>query len=311
MAYLIAMRTLLTLSIALLALGCGDDLPTRADTGTGALDGGGSGRDGDIANWDSGVGGDGSVTTSCETRARWVYLVDSDRTLIRFEPDSLTFAEIGTLNCDMSSQPFSMAVDHNALAWVLYQNGNIYRANTIDARCNPTSFRANQAGFEVFGMGFVGREDDRENEQLFVAGGSNDGIGSGQARLATIDTDTFQLTPTGSMLPGWPELTGTGTEQLWGFFPDTTPPSASRLNPTTGAAEQTFPLNVIPGGSPRAWAFAFWGGRYYVFLQTDRDDSTNVYRLDPTTGDAELVLANTGRRIVGAGVSICAPTDLI
>lgn len=252
----------------------------------------------------------GPVTSGCEARARWVYLVDSNRQLIRFEPDSETFTTVGTLNCDPTSSPFSMAVDRDAGAWVLYQNGRLYRASTVDASCSPTTFAPGQQGIDLFGMGFVGVGTDRENEQLFIAGGPEGTIAQGASRLATINTRSLMLTPLGNELPGWPELTGTAEGDLWGFFPDTSPPSVSRLDKTTGAPLQTIGLSTS-AGSPQAWAFAFWGGRYYVFLQTSTDASTNVYRVDPNSGESELLIRNSGQRIVGAGVSICAPIELI
>lgn len=273
--------------------------PERPDTGL------------DAPGFDTGPIGPGtdSGEESCIDRARWVYLVDSDRTLIRFEPDTLSFHTIGTLDCDASTTPFSMAVDRDATAWVLHQNGGLYAASTIDASCNPTSFTPHQNGFELFGMGFVG---DESGETLFVSGGRELAIGTGNARLGTIDMGTLRLDPVGSAtLPGWPELTGTGAGDLWAFFPDTNPPTASRLDQTTAAPVQTFQLDAIPFDAPRAWAFAFWGARYYIFLQSGSDPSTNVWRLDPSTSVTERVLENTGLRIVGAGVSTCAPTELI
>ena len=269
------------------------------------------GRDaaGDIVFFLDGTSDGGMAGEDCEARARWVYLVDSDRQLIRFEPDSLSFNIVGHLDCEVGSS-FSMAVDRNANAWVLYQSGNVYRVSTADASCSPTGFAPNQSGFEVFGMGFAG-DAERFDETLFISGGSSDDIGFARARLGSIDTSTLRVSPLGNELPGWPELTGTGDGQLWGFFPETSPPSASRLDQTSGAPLETFPLNAIPNGDARAWAFAFWGGRYYVFLQQDRDVSTVVYRLDPSTGESERVVSNSGYRIVGAGVSICAPVTLI
>jgi hypothetical protein len=56
-----------------------------------------------------------------------------------------------------------------------------------------------------------------------------------------------------------------------------------------------------------AWAFAFWGGDFWIFLQRSQDTSTTVYRFVTATQTLSTVIANTGRTIVGAGVSTCAP----
>ena len=63
-------------------------------------------------------------------------------------------------------------------------------------------------------------------------------------------------------------------------------------------------------GAPLAWAFAFWGGRFWIFLKRDSDASTYVYAMDATTGALTTALSNTGRTIVGAGVSTCAPVNV-
>ncbi len=160
-------------------------------------------------------------------------------------------------------------------------------------------------------MGFASDDGDGTAETLYVAGAASSEIGAtGAVRLATIDLTSLALTPRGSAFTGWPELTGTGEGELWAFFPGSAP-SARRLNKDDGAALSTLPITAIPAGDPRAWAFAFWGGRYYVFLRQDSDPSTHVYRLEPETMSSERVLENTGREIVGAGVSTCAPADLI
>jgi len=262
-------------------------------------------RDGAVL--DTGGGGGGG---DCADAARWVYLVDSDRTLMRFQPDDLSITPIGVLNCPGGSTPFSMSVDRDARAWVLHQDRRIYYVSTTDASCAPSDFAPNQSGIELFGMGFVADADMSDEETLFVAGGSELSIASGNATLSSIDDASLVLSTIGG-LPGWPELTGTGSGELWGFFPDTSPPSVRRIDKADGNTLQTFPLAELGGGiSPSAWAFAFWGGRFYVFYQDLLDPSTNVWRVDPD-GTVTQALSNIGYRIVGAGVSTCAPVELI
>ncbi len=58
-----------------------------------------------------------------------------------------------------------------------------------------------------------------------------------------------------------------------------------------------------------AYAFAFWGGSFYIFyLIDDLDSSTNVWKLD-MDGTLTLHIADTGLRIVGAGVSTSVPVE--
>ena len=65
------------------------------------------------------------------------------------------------------------------------------------------------------------------------------------------------------------------------------------------------------GGTANAWAFAFWGGKFYIFVtaQTDIFSSpvSSVRVIDRATGAASTALSNLPTPIVGAGVSTCAP----
>lgn len=249
---------------------------------------------------DSGAGGNSS---DCAMGAEWIYLVDSNNLLLQFRPDSLSITPIGSLNCPAGAgdTPFSMAVDRQARAWVLYQSGNIFHVNTATAACTATGFTPSQSGLTNFGMGFVSN-DSGNGETLFVAGGASV---SNSATLASIDTQSLSLTTIGQ-ISGWPELTGTGNGQLWSFSPNTNPPTIQGLDKTNGSVTQNFNVATLQG-NPSAWAFAFWGGGFYVFLQRALEGSTNIWFFDPTNQGLSQVVPNTGYRIVGAGVSTCAP----
>jgi hypothetical protein len=256
---------LLCLLAAFSLCGCGDDArrPGRPTPDAGPMtDTGGP----PPPPFDAGPGVDaGPMGDDCSERARWIYVVDSDGTLIRFEADTLTFVNIGTLNCPagFGETPFSMSVDRNAMAWILYSDGSLYRASTADATCTATGYVAGQAGMDVFGMGYVADTAGSTEETLYVTGGTQDFLGLGSARLGRIDTTTLTLTAISPDLPGWPELTGTGAGELYAFYPDTSPASVHQLDKNNGASLRNFPLSA------------------------------------------------SGRRIVGAGVSTCAPIVLI
>jgi hypothetical protein len=242
--------------------------------------------------------------------ARWIYVVDQANRFLRFQPDDLSFTMIGTLGCDGFATPFSMAVDRNAVAWVLYQDGRIHHVSTTDASCRPTTFAPRQMGFELFGMGFASDADGSSEETLYIGGGAGLSVGMGSAVLGTIDEASLAVGSIGA-LPGWPELSGTGAGELWGFFPDTIPRSVRRIEKADAATPMTFPLDPLGTEMAQAWAFAFWGGRFYVFLQTASSGTTDVWRLDPSDGSVERVVTGSGFTIVGAGVSTCAPVELI
>ncbi len=307
---------LVSLAIGSVALAPSCTNPGRTarylDGGAGNGDGGGGGTDGG-AGHDASYPDTGIAPSGCSDEARWIYLVDSDNALLRFEPDANTLTRIGTLACSGSATPFSMAVDRNATAYVLHSDHNIYQVSTRDGACSPTAYTPNRMGFELFGMGFVSDAAGSDSETLFIAGGPEVGIGGGSATLGAVNVSGWSISTLGNVT-GSPELTGNGNAELWGFFPDADPMAVRQMDKTTGATIREFDVSAIDTGFfpvPSAWAFAFWGGRYYIFYMGAFDTSTGIYRLTPDTGAVEPVMIDIGFRIVGAGVSTCAPTILI
>ena len=146
-------------------------------------------------------------------------------------------------------------------------------------------------------------------ETLFVAGGSGDPLASPTSNLSTINTSTMTPFNIGTV-EGWPELTGTGNAELWGWFPDESAPRVEQINKANGAAIKTYPLPTL-AGTPAAWAFAFWGGDFWIFLMKGFETSTTVYQIDGTNGSIKGTTPASGRTIVGAGVSTCAPTIIL
>ncbi|HRI49550.1 MAG TPA: hypothetical protein PLW65_05160 [Pseudomonadota bacterium] len=256
----------------------------------------------------------GSCVDSCEVAAsEFVYVVDVDNNFLSFEPridsDPKALKVIGKLNCTTSgATPFSMAVDRKARAWVLYNDGNIYFVSPKDASCTPSGYTASQMGFTRFGMGFVSDASGSRSETLYV--GSN-GIG-GTNGLAKIDPLTLTLAKFADFPAGVtasPEMSGTGASELFGYFPSSTMDQhlIVRINKTSGAFDTTFKLAPLPA-QPNAWAFAHWGGRYYQFVTSN--GKNQVRRFNPATQTNDVVQDSTAYRIVGAGVSTCAPLIL-
>jgi hypothetical protein len=258
---------------------------------------------------DGSTSGDGSGSGSgngagCSDAAKLVYLVDQNNTLSQFDPSTKTFHDLGTLSCPASlgATPFSMGVDRTATAYVLYSSGELFKVNTSTLACTKTAW-ATQLGLQQFGMGFSTDAAGGSTDTLYIAGGSS-GPG-GNATLAKLDIHTFTATQVGT-ITGWPELTGTGAAELWGFFPDSSSPRVEKLDKGNGHAMTTFPESTI-SGTPSAWAFAFWGGDYWVFLMKDLEFSTTVYQVDGHNGSIKSMTPTSSRVIVGAGVSTCAP----
>jgi hypothetical protein len=286
------MRTAAVFALALIACG-----PDGRDDGTGGGGGGGGGS------------GSGSGNEDCSDAAKLIYTVDQNNQFLRFDPMTKTFTSLGTLSCPAAgATPFSMGVDRDTIAWVLYTNGKVYRVDTnSNLACTATTFTAT-GSLQQFGMGFSSNTPGSTDDTLFVAGGSGP-LTSTSSTLATLDRATMQAHNVGTVT-GWPELTGTGNAELWGWFPDETNPRIEQINKTTGGGMRTFNLPTL-AGTPSAWAFAFWGGDFWIFLMKDFDLSTTVYQIDGNTGAIKGSTPAAGKTIVGAGVSTCAPTIIL
>lgn len=276
--------------------------------------GGGGGASGGTGGG-IGVTADGGLD-DCSAEAKLVYVVDQNRTLSSFDPQLIgapngPFVELGHLACpsEVGAEPFSMAVDREATAWVIYDSGELFTVNIkqLPLTCVKTGFMP-QLAVAKFGMGFVADTPGSKEETLFISG-SDFGSSLSSTRFGTLSTvPPYTVTLLGT-LSGAPELTGTGDAKLWAFSPNVMPPQVARLSKTNGAIEAAF---EAPGlaGVPRAWAFAFWGGDFFIFLERATDSSTRVWKMNGTTGALTTVVADTGRSIVGAGVSTCAPVQI-
>jgi hypothetical protein len=235
-------------------------------------------------------------------------VLSEEKGLYSFNPATLVFTQIGTLACPTTATPNSMAVDRKGGAWVNYDDGKLYKVSTSDASCAATTFQAGQGGFGKFGMAFSSDSAGSESETLYVASIPASGT-SGGGKLAKIDLTSMTLTVvgafTGTQKNFGAELTGTGDARLFGFF-TTAPAELAQIAKTDGSTSGTKSLTGVSTGV--AWAFSFWGGDFW-FYTADLVNTTQVTRLKAATdGSLGVVKSDLGFRIVGAGVSTCAPT---
>lgn len=262
---------------------------------------------------DSGTGSNGSGQDGCSDAAKLVYVVDQNNTLSQFDPMTKTFHDLGTLSCPATggATPFSMGVDRNAVAWVLYSDGELFHVDTMSLACTATGWHSAN-GLTQFGMGFSTDMAGGSTDTLFVAGGTSVN-GANSSTLAKLDTGAFTAQTVGSVT-GWPELTGNSNAELWGWFPSdqtgSTTPRVEQIDKASGSPVKTYMLPTLQG-MPSAWAFAYWGGDYWIFLAKDLDLSTTVYQIDGTNGTIKGTTPTNTRMIVGAGVSTCAPTVIL
>ena len=235
--------------------------------------------------------------------ATLIYVVSSTNDLLSFYPPSATFTTIGKIACPSGgANPFSMGVDRKGKAYVVFTDGHLFQVSTATAACVATPFVVGQHGFKTFGMGFVS-DTGGPQETLYVA--ENDLSRPLSNGLATIDTTTFNLNFISDFRPKQPrlELTGTGDGRLFGYAPtpNGTGSNIVEIDKTTAAIVGE---DVVPfGSSVEAFAFAFWGGDFYVFHGVG---STTVSRFRPTD-KTSVTITTAPVEIVGAGVSTCAP----
>ncbi len=262
-----------------------------------------------------------------------VYVVDESNDFLSFDPRKLPgdpFTMIGVLDCPHNNTsievpaqgviPFSMSIDRNGKAWVLYASGELFNVSLTDASCTAVNNVIGAGGMELFGMGFSTDSVGGNTEHLFIAGGGQSAQPMG--KLADIDTTLADLTPTvlGTLTAASdysPELTGTSEAKLFGFYPvlTTGPAYVQEIDKTSGApVGQVWNLGTSGLGSAITdWAFAQWGGVFYVFVTTADSSNTRtstVRAIDRATNTYSVVLPNVQYFIDGAGVSTCAPITI-
>ncbi len=243
----------------------------------------------------------GFIDTDCNSSASSaIFVVEEDGTFASFDPNTLRYTNITQLNCPGAQSPFSMAVDQHAIAWVEDLGGNIFRVDASNGACTATSFTPGQLGFDTFGMGFL-FDPLTGLDTLYIAGGTF--LNAGPTELGTISFPDLVVHDIGPVAIGWPELTGTGDGQLWGFVPaegsSTGVAEVAQIDPATGAAiqEWVYPEITEQGG----WAMKFFGGDFWIFI------GNSVYAVSRDTAALRLALNGTSPEVVGAGVSTCAP----
>jgi hypothetical protein len=253
------------------------------------------------------------VPSDCpDASATFIYVISDTNNLYSFYPPSAELRLVGTIACPSTmstARPFSMAVDHTGIAYVVFGDGELFRVSTATAACEATPFVRGQHGFaDNFGMGFSQNTGDA-GETLYIAADVDVDSGT-PAQLATIDvTGDYALAVVGNFNPSinMAELTGTGAGDLFGFWNlgSSSSPSSAIVQIDKATAKVTNSSTLAGVYQGTGWAFAFWGGDFYTFTAPS-GLSTVVQRFRPSDGSIVEVL-QTSQVIVGAGVSTCAP----
>lgn len=309
---MVGWRTWLVASVVgLLLWSCsatGDDDGNVSD-----LDDDGSGAGGNFGGFNptGGSSAGGGNPDDCSDAARLIYVLSDANELYSFQPLERVFTKIGDLSCPTSMDPNSMAIDRDAVAWVNYvgnngiadDSGALFKVSTADASCEPAPAVTMPNGWYRVGMGFATDASDSDAETLFVTsitpGGSLGRIDQNQATVVSVGPFTGDFAGQNA------ELTGTGDARLYGFF-TSVPVEVAELDKATGAILSSTALPEVE--VPLAWAFSFWGGDFYLYTAQAGQSRVNRYR--PSDGSVDTsYMVNIGFRIVGAGVSTCAPVS--
>ena len=264
---------------------------------------------------------------SCGSLTRPIYAFDTSNALLRFDPtligsQTAPIQSLGVPNCNvgsplpgwMGTSVISMSVDRMGSVWALYSSGEIFTINPATLACANTGYvPAQTAAWQLFNMAFAGPVTANE-QSVYVSGGSVD-MGS-VGNLGKIDPVALTVQTIGA-LGGTADasvpLAGVGTSDLFGLYQAFTPTTYVRqIDRATGAVVGS-PL-AVPGfgANTSAWAFAHWGGKFWIFVTNDNGtvSTTTLYSVDRVTGAQQSVLANLPFIPTSAGSSTCVPTTV-
>jgi hypothetical protein len=249
----------------------------------------------------------GMEICECADNTDLIYVLSDNGQLYSFDPLNNQFALItNNLGCPQN-QAFSMSVDRNGIAHVMFQNDDIY---TIDVNnpnmCLDPMYQPGQLGFNKFGMGFVSNNEFDPCDKLYAhswngQGGFTEGPNTG--RMGRLDPETLTMEEIGFINYNGGELTGTGDGRLFAFAG--APAKLVEYDKETAQVLATEQLNM---NLTNAFAFAFYGGDFYLFTEGNNPTFSKVTHYD-YDDDKSLttVVMQAPIRIVGAGVSTCVP----
>ncbi|MCB9566009.1 MAG: hypothetical protein H6710_02095 [Myxococcales bacterium] len=305
----------------------GDDLPPgwfteTASTSAGSVDSGYDTFDtyatsevNDSSIEPTGADDDPEAGCPCAPGTELIYVLSDSGTLWSFDPQDLHFARIADIKCGGMKSTFSMGVSRKARAWVQYQSGDLYTVDLNDPSdpipCLDPGFENQNPKFPNFGMAFVANSVVDPCDKLHAHSAiAPDVIGEGVGALGVIDPQTLELSEIAPIDYGWGELTGTSTGRLFAYQ-GSAPPLLSEYDKGSGELLDVLPLPQLSSDS--AFAFAWWGGDFYLFHDPNLFGSySEVWHLDYDESDGmgqamTKIISQAPIRVVGAGVSTCVP----
>ncbi len=244
-----------------------------------------------------------------------IFVLSDDSELWKYYPETNMFTMLGAFNCNGMTSTFSMAVDRLGFAWVMFNNpqGEIWKIDVTDpTNCIDPGYNPGQMGINYFGMAFVSNSEFDQCDSLYGntfngIGGFSEGPNIGD--FLNLNPMTLQITKISKSNFNGAEMTGTGDGRVFSF--GGVPSKLIERDKANGNVLSTLPLANLP--LTNAFAFAFFGGDFYFFTESNNPTVSKVTHLDYDDSDMngmqDLKTINPMApiRIVGAGVSTCAP----
>ena len=214
---------------------------------------------------------DGGATCGCEAAvfSDRIWVISQNAALYTWSPDSGEFQFHAQLSCAGGSRAYSMAVDSDGRAWILFaETQRIYTVDLADpTTCVESPYRPNQASFDFFGMAFAGGQTNNECPELHVHSYDGSGVfseGPGVGSFGTIDPVSGDLTIVAPLDYNGGELAGTGDDRVLSLA-GVDPAKLIEIVPATGAILQVLPLDGI--SKTTASALALYGGDADLFTE--------------------------------------------
>ena len=184
-----------------------------------------------------------------------------------------------------------MAVDRQGVAWVLSDEGLLFRVSTTDGSCSPTDFAPGQSTFL--------RNSEWASSPTSRGADPRRSTYGGDGTFGRIDLSSFRVSLVGNWRLGASELSGTADTRIFAFTRGETT-SFSEIDPHSGVVlSRRWWADQID----RSYAIASSGGDFLAVRRRARLQVRAAYeeRSSPTI--------DLGVSVVGAGSSTCAAVD--
>jgi len=240
-----------------------------------------------------------------------IFVLSKTAELWKYFPDKNEFKLLGAIDCGLPPSTFSMGVDRQGFAWVQFSDQQLRKIDvTKVSECSDPGFVPGQDGIKNFGMAFVSNSAEDRCDRLHGNHYNLIAEGDKVSEFFSVDPDSLALVQLGKSDYGRAELTGTGDGRAF-LFAGPDPSRLVEVDKATGATVEVTPLPGVKTGG--GFAFAFFAGDFYFFTDNMSDGKSEVTHLDYDDSDKNgkqdltVVYQDAPLRIVGAGVSTCAP----